>query len=368
MDTEELLRLTVEREASDLYLIVPSPPVLRIDGKLVTVDSADPLTPQDTMQALASIATEKERQVLGSELELDFAYDLPEVSRFRCNASLQKGSISLVFRRVRSDIPSFEELGLPEVCKDLALQKRGVVLVTGPSGSGKSTTLAAMIDYINSQKSCHIVTVEDPIEYLFVNQKSIISQRELGVDTSSFATALKHVLRQAPDVIMVGEMRDAETAAAVLTATETGHMVLTTGHAPTAHQSIERVIDLFPPHEQPQAQQHLASMLAGVVCQILIPKLGAPGRVPAVEVMLTNPAVRNLIREGKIYHLPNVISTSSQAGMQPMDQDLFKLYREELISREDALALCHNREEFIRMLDGLRIVPSGTGVPLFDEL
>ncbi len=368
MEIEELLRLTVERDASDLYLVVPSPPVLRIDGKLVPVDNADPLTPQDTMQALASIGTENQRQILGSELELDFAYILPEVSRFRCNASLQRGSISLVFRRIRSTIPSFEELGLPDICKELALGTRGLVLVTGPSGCGKSTTMAAMIDYINSQKPCRIVTVEDPVEYLFDNQKSLISQRELGADTSSFAIALKHVLRQAPDVIMVGEMRDVETAAAVLTATETGHLVLATGHAPTAHQSIERVIDLFPSHQQPQVQQHLASLLAGVLCQTLIPKMGSSGRVPAVEVMLANSAIRNLIREGKIYHLPNVITISSQAGMQSMDQDLFRLYREELISREDALVYCHNRVEFTRMLDGLRIVPSDTGVPMLDEL
>ena len=249
-------------------------------------------------------------------------------------------------------VPTLDELGLPEVCKELVLKPRGMVVVSGPTGSGKSTTLSAMINYLNSVESYRVVTIEDPIEFVYSNDRCIITQRELGADTHSFAEALRHVLRQDPDVILVGEMRDLETASAALTLAETGHLILTTGHAPSAPQAIERIIDLFPPYERPLVQSRLASLLVGILCQALVPRVDGSGRVAAIEVMLTSPAVRNNIREGKIYQLPNAILTQARLGMVLLDHSLADLYHKGLISRESVLAFCNNPDEVTRLIDG----------------
>ncbi|MFC1988202.1 type IV pilus twitching motility protein PilT, partial [Chloroflexota bacterium] len=308
------------------------------------------LTAEDVNQFFNQMTSEKERGNFWQYQELDFGYTVPEVGRLRCNAAMQRGTISLVIRLLPPTIPRLIELGLPEVCKELVLKPRGLVVVSGPTGSGKSTTLAAMIDHLNNNERRRVVTIEDPIEYVYTNLECTITQRELGSDTVSFAEALKRVLRQDPDLILVGEMRDLETAAAALTIAETGHLVLTTGHAPSTSQAIERITDLFPPHERHLAQSRLASLLIGVLCQALVPTVDGTGRVAAVEVMLANPAVRNLIREGKTYQLPNVIRTHVGVGMQLLDQALVKLYRDEVISRESLFHFCNDWDEIERLV------------------
>jgi twitching motility protein PilT len=345
MDIFRLLNLAKEKDASDLHLVFASPPMLRVNGSLEPVADMGLLTPDDIDQAFTQITTPEEREDFYRRLELDFGYSLPDVGRIRCNAARQRGAISLALRLLPLTIPTVDELGLPQVCKDLVLRPRGLVIISGPTGSGKSTTLAAMIQHLNTNESRHVVTIEDPIEYIYPSIKCAVTQRELGSDTLSFAEALRHVLRQDPDVILVGEMRDTETAAAVLTIAETGHLILTTGHAPSASQAMERVIDLFPPHERHLAQARLASLLLGVLCQSLVPKADGSGRIAAVEVMLANPAVRNLIREGKIYQLPNTIRTHTQLGMELLDQALVNLYRKGTISYESLLAFCNDRDE-----------------------
>jgi twitching motility protein PilT len=350
MDILELLRTAKEKAASDVHLVVSSPPLLRIDGSLQALDSATPLTGADIEKAFTQMTTAEQREDFNANMELDFSYSLPDVGHLRGNAAMQRGAISLAIRLLPPKIPNIEELGLPEICKQLALKPRGLVIVTGPTGSGKSTTLAAMINHLNSHESRHVVTIEDPIEYVHPSQKCAITQRQLGSDTKSFAAALKHVLRQDPDVILVGEMRDIDTAAAVLTIAETGHLVLTTGHAPSATQAMERVIDLFPPEERHLAQTRLASLLIGVLCQVLVPRADGNGRVAAVEVMLANPAVRNLIREGKIYQLPNVIRTHRDIGMITLDESLANLYLKHIINGETLLAFCNDRLEIEKLV------------------
>jgi len=356
MNIEDLLRIMVERDASDLHLKAGSPPVLRIDGRLVPYTYGDPLglTPEDMKEAFEQVTTEEQREEFARELELDFAYSISGLARFRVNAALQRGTITLAFRRVYWRIPTIEELGLPEVCKVLALKPDGLILVTGPTGCGKSTTLAAMIDYLNERERRRVVTIEDPIEYLFRDKKCFITQRELGADTKSFATALKHALRQDPDVILVGEMRDLETIATALTAAETGHLVLSTLHTPSAPQAIDRIIDVFPPHQQGQIRIQLSTTLQGVLYQALIPKADGQGRVVAVEVMIATPAIRNLIREAKTYQIPNVIQTGAEYGMQTLNQALRDLYQKGLITLEDAFARSNNPKE-LRELIGDRL-------------
>ena len=348
-DMIKLLQLGRLEGASDLHLVVDSPPLLRINGLLQPVANMPPLTEEDISGALAQVTTEEQRARFQHDLELDFGRTVPEVGRVRFNAARQRGSTSLVNRLLPSSIPTPETLGLPKVCKELIMRPRGLVVVSGPTGSGKSTTLASMIDYLNQSEAKRVVTMEDPIEYTYENKKSIITQRELGADTLSFAEALRHVLRQDPDVILVGEMRDLETASAAITVAETGHLVLTTGHAPSASQAVERIINLFPPHERHLTQDRLASLLLGIFCQALIPKADGSGRVAAIEVMLANTAVRNLIREGKTFQLPNTMRMNARNGMELLDQALVRLYRAGAITREMVWDFCNDREEIAKL-------------------
>jgi len=349
MDIFQLLQIAKDKGASDLHLVASSPPLLRVNGRLDAADNISPLTPEDMEAAFNQLTSDEQRADFQHNLELDFGCDVADVGRVRCNAARQRGTISLVIRLLPPDIPTLDQMGLPEVCRELVLKRRGLVVVSGPTGSGKSTTLAAMINHLNSVESRRVITIEDPVEYVYTNLNCTITQRELGSDTTSFAEALRHVLRQDPDVILIGEMRDLETAAAALTIAETGHLVLTTGHAPSASQAIERIMDLFPPHERHIAQSQLSSLLVGVLCQALVPRVDGSGRTAAIEIMLANPAVRNLIREGKTYQLPNTIRMHTQQGMMLLDQALVNLYRKGMISSEDMLSFCNDRDEVAKL-------------------
>ncbi len=353
MNIDDLLHVVVERQASDLHLKVSTPPVLRIHGALTPYGDSSVML-EEMQEALESITTEEQRESFDRELELDFAYSIPGLARFRVNAALQRGTISMVFRQVNWRIPPLEELGLPEVCKILVMKPDGIILVTGPTGSGKSTTLAAMLDYLNERESRRVVTIEDPIEYLFKDKRCFITQRELGADTRSFSAALKRVLRQDPDVILVGELRDLETIATALTAAETGHLVLATLHTPSAPGAIDRIIDVFPPYQQGQIRSQLSTTLQGVLYQALIPKPEGNGRVPAVEVMIATTAIRNLIREGKTYQMPNIIQTGAQYGMQTLNQALRDLIQRNLITPESAFIKSDNPDELREWLGGGR--------------
>jgi len=336
-------------------MALSSQPLLRVNGSLEAVNGVSTLTAEEISQAFLQITTPEEREDFHRHLELDFGYTLPGVGRLRCNAAQQRGTISLALRLLPPKIPTIDELELPQIYKELALRPRGLVIVSGPTGSGKTTTQAAMIHHLNANESRHVVTIEDPIEYVHPSLKCAITQRQLGSDTLSFAQALKHVLRQDPDVILVGEVRDLETAAAVLTIAETGHLILTTGHAPSASQAMERIIDLFPPHERHLAQTRLASLLLGVLCQVLVPRADGAGRIAAVEIMLANPPVRNLIREGKIYLLPNVIRTHREIGMISLDEALVSLYLKRTITGETLLAFCNDLQEAQRLMGRVEI-------------
>ncbi len=344
MNVDNLLRVVVERQASDLHLKTGSPPVLRIHGALTPYDDSL-VTSEEMQEALEQITTPEQREAFTRDLELDFAYSISGLARFRVNAALQRGTVSLALRQVNWRIPQIDELGLPEVTRVLVMKPAGLILVTGPTGSGKSTTLAAMLDYLNERESRRVVTVEDPIEYLFKDKQCFITQRELGADTRSFSAALKRVLRQDPDVILVGELRDLETIATALTAAETGHLVLATLHTPSAPGAIDRIIDVFPPHQQSQIRSQLSTTLLGVFYQTLIPRPDGKGRVAALEVMIATVAIRNLIREGKTYQMPNVIQTGAQYGMQTLNQALRDLVQKGLITSKDALLKSDNPEE-----------------------
>ncbi len=345
-----MLSLAKARDASDLHLVVSSPPLLRVCGSLQSINGFASLTADEINQAFDQITTPEEREEFHQHLELDFSLTLPEVGHLRCNAAQQRGAISLAVRLLPPRVPTIDELELPLICKELALKQRGLVIVTGPTGSGKTTTLAAMINHLNTNESRHVVTIEDPVEYVHPSINCAVTQRQLGTDTLSFADALKHVLRQDPDVILVGEMRDLDTASAVVTIAETGHLILTTGHAPSAAQAMERVIDLFPPHERHLAQARLASLIIGVLCQTLVPRADGSGRIAAVEIMLGNPPVKNLIREGKIYQLPNVIRTHRDIGMISLDEALASLYLKRIITGESLLAFCNDRQEVEKLI------------------
>ena len=350
MHIDELLRMTVAKGASDLHLKVGGVPVLRINGELIAQEGMSEMTSEDMKRVFEEVTTDEQRSSFTAELELDFAYQVNSIGRFRVNACLQGGAVSLACRPVRTQVPTIEQLGLPEVCKSLVVKRSGLIVVTGPTGCGKSTSLAAMMDYLNQKEKRKVITIEDPIEFVHQDKMCVFSQRELGTDTRSFANALKHALRQDPDVILVGEMRDLETMAAALTAAETGHLVLTTLHTPSAPQAIDRFVDVFPSHQQQQVRTQLSTTLEGVLYQSLVPKSDASGRVPAVEVMVATAAVRNLIREGKTYQLMNAIQTGSQYGMQTLDQALVALCRDGIISHEEAVTRGINVEELTGVL------------------
>ena len=333
---QQLLHVMVEQGASDLHLTTGSPPIIRLDGSLVALKTP-PLGSVETKLLCYSVLSEEQKVVFEKKHELDFSFGVKGLSRFRGNLYMQRGAVGGAFRTIPYRIRTFEELGLPAVVEKLANLPRGLVLITGPTGSGKSTTLAAILDKINREKRLHIVTIEDPIEYMHNHKLSVVNQRELGSDTQSFKEALKHVLRQDPDVVLVGEMRDLETIEAAMTISETGHLVFATLHTNSAIQSINRVIDVFPPHQQPQIRAQLSFVLQGVVSQLLIPKKGTRGRVPAIEVLVLNTAVRNLIREDKIHQVYSIMQSGQGiSGMQTMSQDLANLYVQGQITYEDA--------------------------------
>jgi len=345
MEIRDLLLLCIEKKASDLHLTENEPPILRIDGHLNRTDFPK-LKQQDLKSIIYGILTSPQKEMFERDLELDFSVALPGLDRFRVNIHIQKGCVEAAFRRVPLVIPTVADLGLPDIIPALARKPNGLVLVTGPTGMGKTTTLATMIDQINSERSCLILSVEDPIEFIYTNKKSIIKQREVYSDTHSFADALKHALRQDPNVIVVGEMRDLETISTTLTAAETGHLVLATLHTPDAPQTIERIIDVFPSHQQTQVKLQLADCLQGVVSQLLLPHASGKGRVLCTEIMVATPGIRNLIREQEIEQIPTLMQTGSQYGMKTMDRSLKELFQKNLITLDTALSKVKNSDEF----------------------
>lgn len=336
INIDQVLLEVIERGASDLHITVGSPPVIRLHGNLMPLDYPK-LMPQDTKEMLYSILTQEQRETLERNWEYDFSYSLPGKGRFRVNIFFQRNSLSGAFRLIPVKIPTLQELHLPLVLEEFTRKPRGLVLVTGPTGSGKSTTLACLINIINESRNCHIITIEDPIEFLHPHKKSIVNQREVGSDTKSFPQALKYVLRQDPDVILIGEMRDLETISTALTAAETGHLVFATLHTQDAPQTIDRVVDVFPPYQQQQIRIQLAGVLQGVISQQLLTTKDGQGRIVAVEVLIPTPGVRNLIREAKTHQIYTAIQTGGKYGMQTMDQALADLVRRGKISYEMAL-------------------------------
>jgi twitching motility protein PilT len=356
VNLHQLLRAMTEKGASDMHITTGSPPLLRIDGAIVPL-KLPPLSAVETKQLCYSVLTEEQKVQFEKTKELDLSFGVKSLSRFRGNIFLQRGAVSGAFRSIPFKILSFEELGLPPAIAELASRPRGLVLVTGPTGSGKSTTLASIIDKINNETRQHIMTIEDPIEYLHPHKRSVVNQREVGTDTGTFKQALKYVLRQDPDVVLVGEMRDLETIEAALTIAETGHLVFATLHTNSAVQSINRVIDVFPPHQQAQIRAQLSFVLEGVISQLLLPKAGAPGRVLALEIMLPNPAIRNLIREDKIHQIYSQMQMGqSKHGMQTLNQSLYALYMRRLITLEEALGRSGDGDELMGMIEGRTVI------------
>jgi twitching motility protein PilT len=345
MDLAELLKYAVEYGASDLHLTIGRPPMVRISGQLIASGYDTVLGPDETKSLIYSILTDDQKAAFEEEHELDFSVGIPGVSRFRVNVFMQRGSVAGVFRTIGENIPSFDELGLSDTLRKLALLPRGLVLVTGPTGCGKSTTLAAVINLINQEKAGHIVTIEDPIEFVHPHTRCTINQRELGHDTHSFPRALKSVLREDPNVILVGEMRDLETIAAALTLSETGHLVLSTLHTQDAAQTVDRIIDVFPPYQQEQIRVMLASSLKGVVSQILLPRADGNGRVAARELLVVTPAIASIIREGKTHQIYSAIQTGGREGMCTMEQSLNQLVQAGLVNLEDALSKANHPQE-----------------------
>ncbi len=377
MHIDDLLREVVEAQGSDLHLTAGIKPTMRVWGRLTPMEHYDLLTPEDTFQLGYSMLNTFQKQKFEKFWELDLSYGVPGLGRFRVNIYRQRGAVGIAARVIPMTVPSVEALNLPAILKELTRKPRGLVLVTGPTGHGKSTSLASMIDFINAERSVHIVTIEDPIEYLHTHKNSIINQRELGFDTQSFPNALRAVLREDPNVVLVGEMRDLETISAALTIAETGHLVFATLHTANAGQSVDRIIDVFPPYQQQQIRIQLSGVVEAVISQQLLPnarynvsrgegrparsRLGTAargawpaleeiGRVPAVEVMLATPAVRNLVREAKTHQIETVVQTGNQYGMQTMDQSLRDLYLRKLINFEDAMARAIHPEELRKMI------------------
>jgi len=347
MEIIDILKAAVQKGASDLHLVIGQPPMVRQDGELKAMTEFPALTAEESKRMIYTLLSDTQRVRFEQEMDLDFSLAVEGVSRFRANILVQKNGVEAVFRVISSRIPTLDDLQMPPVIAELANMPRGLVLVTGPTGSGKSTTLACLINMINQKRRCHILTVEDPIEFVYENKNSVIRQREIGQQSRSFGAALKHALRQDPDVVLVGEMRDLETIGAALTMAETGHLVLATLHTTDAAQTIDRIIDVFPAYQQQQVRTQLSSTLKAVVCQTLIPRLNAKGRVAAREIMIVTSAISNLIREGKTHQIYGAIDTGARVGMISLDKALADLVKKGLISTEEALAKA-NRPELIR--------------------
>lgn len=357
----DLLKVMIEKGASDLHVTTGSPPRLRVDGKLVPLDYPN-LTPAETKSLCYSILTDSQKHRFEENNELDFSFGVKGLSRFRGNVFMQRGAVAAAFRTIPFEIRTFHDLGLPDIVGELVKKPMGLILVTGATGSGKSTTLASMVDKINSERYDHIITVEDPIEYLHGHKKSLINQREVSADTVSFKTALRYILRQDPDDVLIGEMRDLETIEAALTVAETGHLTLATLHTNSAVQTINRIIDVFPPHQQEQIRVQLSFVLEGILSQQLIPRKNGKGRVLAVEVLVPTPAIRNLIREDKIHQLYSMMQTGqSRFGMQTMNQSLLELYSKGQLSYEDAVSRSSVPDEIIVMIQRMTTSTSGRG-------
>ena len=346
MDLAELLKYAVEYRASDLHLTVGRPPMVRLSGALLPRGFETELGPDETKSLIYSVLTDDQKAKFEEERELDLSIGIPGVSRFRVNVFMQRGCVAGVFRTIGENIPTFDELGLSDVVRNLALLPRGLVVVTGPTGCGKSTTLAAVLNLINQEKDGHIVTIEDPIEFVHPHIRCTVNQRELGQDTRSFPRALKSVLREDPNVILVGEMRDLETIAAALTLAETGHLILSTLHTQDAAQTVDRIIDVFPPYQQEQIRVMLAASLKGVVSQILLPRADGNGCIAAREVLIVTPAIGAIIREGKTHQIYSAIQTGSREGMCTMEKSLADLCNAGLISMEDGLSKANHPQEF----------------------
>lgn len=341
----------MEMKASDLHLTVGIPPLLRINGKLRRFGDTN-LMPGDTEDFVKQLFNENQMKHLETYGEIDSSFSKPGLVRIRVNAYKQRGSLSIALRMLAEKVPTAEELNLPPLIKDLAMRQRGLILVTGPTGSGKSTTLASMVDYINHNKSAHIMTLEDPIEYLHKHSLSMVNQREIGTDSLTFASGLRAALRQDPDVILVGEMRDLDTISIAITAAETGHLVLSTLHTVGAVKTIDRIIDVFPTNQQQQVRIQLSTVLEGIVSQQLIPKENGEGRIAAVEMMIATPAIRNMIRDSKTHQIQSLLQTGSKYGMKTMDSSLLELVMKNQISSEEALNYCVDRETMDRLLIG----------------
>jgi twitching motility protein PilT len=356
MDTQatsidDLLARAVQAGASDLHVIPGAPPAIRVNGEVIYLDDAERLVPDMTRTLLYRILSTEQQKQLEVDRQLDFSHGVPGLARFRVNVHFQRGTLAAAFRHVPEELRTLEELGMPDPLKDLAMKPRGLVLVTGPTGSGKSTTLAAMVDEVNREKSHHILTVEDPIEFVHRHKRCVVTQREIGPDAPTFAAALRAGLRQDPDVILLGEMRDLETIGTALTAAETGHLVLATLHTQSAPSTIDRVIDVFPPAQQEQVRMQLANTLQGIITQTLLPTSDRAGRVACLEILLPDDAVRNLIRQGKVEQIYSVMQTSTQRGMQTMEHGLAELIRKRVVTIESAMAVSSRKDQLAGMLE-----------------
>lgn len=356
MEISELLRTAVAQGASDLHIKVGSPPIIRVNGELMPMTAEKKLLQEDALKIAFSVMSPGQREIFKKKNDLDLAYSIPGLGRFRCNVFIQRGAVGIVFRVIPVKIPTTEELNLPDVLKKIAIEPRGLILVTGTTGSGKSTTLAAMIDYINTNRTTNIITIEDPIEFLHRDKRSIINQREVGTDTESFAKALRAALRQDPDVILVGEMRDFETIQTCLTAAETGHLVLSTLHTIDAAETVNRIISVFPPYQHKQVRMQLSSVLKGIVSLRLMPRADGKGRVPAVEVLVATITVKDCILDSdKTKLIPDVIAQGAlHYNMQTFDQSLFNLYKTGLITYEEALRGATNPDDFALKVKGIQ--------------
>jgi len=350
LNLRALLQEMIEREASDLHVTAGERPKLRIDGDITNSAVEQVLTPKDTLQLAYSVLTEQQKKRFEFEDELDFSFGIQNLARFRGNVFKQRGCVAMVLRMIPFSVRTFEDLGLPPVTAKLAERPRGLILVTGPTGSGKSTTLAAMLDKINKERKSHIITVEDPIEFIHRHQSCIVNQREIGTDTKSFASALKYALREDPDIILVGEMRDLETIAAALTIAETGHLVLATLHTNSAAESINRIIDVFPSTQQPQVRAQLAFVLEGVLTQCLLQRSRGKGRVMACEIMVATPAIRALIRDDKVHQIYSALQSGKKHGMQTMVDSLYQMYMNREVTKDECLRVAADANEFLRAI------------------